>query len=113
MRFPGGSSNTISAKYNRGIMSRLVGEVGARGFIYFDWNVSSGDAGGTTTSTGVYNNVVNQLGRYRGGAVVLQHDIKSFSVDAVESILKYGQEHGFSFQRLTAESFTAHHSVLN
>ena len=113
IRFPGGSSNTISATYNRGIMSRLVKEVGNRGYTYFDWNVSSGDAGSTTSSAGVYNNVVSGMGKFAGGAVVLQHDIKGFSVDAVERILQYGKEHGFTFERLTAASNTAHHGVNN
>ena len=112
-RFPGGSSNTVSAAYNRGIMSRLVKSVTTRGFTYFDWNVSSGDAGGAISSDAVYRNVVSGMGRYEGGAVVLQHDVKSFSVDAVEQIIQYGQAHGFEFRALTASSNTARHGVNN
>ena len=46
MRFPGGSSNTVSALYDggAGIMSQLAPEVERRGFYYFDWNIASGDA---------------------------------------------------------------------
>ena len=113
IRFPGGSSNTVSANYSRGIMSRLSAEVGRRGYTYFDWNVSSGDAGGATTADAVYNNVVSGIGKYPAGAVVLQHDVKGFSVDAVERILQYGKENGFTFERLTASSNTAHHGVNN
>lgn len=43
-RFPGGSSNTISRKYSPGIMTTLTKEVQEKGYCYFDWNVSSGDA---------------------------------------------------------------------
>ena len=111
IRFPGGSSNTISARYQRGIMSELVGEVGRRGFQYVDWNVSSGDAGGASTADQVYNNVVSRLGD--GRYVVLQHDIKGFSVDAVERIIQYGQANGYVFLPMTAESFLAHHGVNN
>lgn len=113
IRFPGGSSNSVSARYNRGIMSRLTKEVGNRGYTYFDWNVSSGDAGSATSSDAVYRNVVGGMGKFSNGAVVLQHDIKSFSVDAVERILQYGQSNGFVFEKLTPTSYTAHHGVSN
>lgn len=114
IRFPGGSSNLVSAKYDGGakIMSRLAQEVEAKGFTYFDWNISSGDAGGVTTADGVYNTVVNGLVG-DGDMVVLQHDIKKYSVDAVERIIKYGLDNGWSFDKLTAESFTAHHRINN
>lgn len=114
MRFPGGSSNLVSTAYDGGthIMSTLVNEVGARGFTYFDWNVSSGDAGGATTSYAVYENVVNSL-KEGGSSVVLQHDTKDFSVDAVESIIIYGLNNGYTFAPLDANSFTAHHGVSN
>ena len=113
IRFPGGSSNTISSKYDGGqrIMSKLVKSVADRGFTYFDWNISSGDAGGATTSTAVYNNVVNAL--RNGSMVILQHDTKGFSVDAVESIIQYALNRGYTFAPLTASSFTAHHGVNN
>ena len=114
IRFPGGSSNLVSAKYDGGakIMSRLAREVEAKGFTYFDWNISSGDAGGITTADGVYNTVVNGLVG-DGDMVVLQHDIKKYSVDAVERIIKYGLDNGWRFDKLTAESFTAHHGINN
>ncbi len=45
-RFPGGSSNTVS-RINPGIMTRLTQAMNDMGYQYFDWNFSSGDAGGT------------------------------------------------------------------
>jgi peptidoglycan/xylan/chitin deacetylase (PgdA/CDA1 family) len=110
-RFPGGSSNTVSKKYNKGIVSRVAKELGKRGYAYFDWNVSSGDAGGANNANAVYNNVVRNLkGNY---SVVLQHDIKSFSVDAVERIIQYGLKNGFTFKALDTSSPTAHHRISN
>lgn len=113
IRFPGGSSNTISAVYDGGtrIMSYLTAEVGRRGFAYADWNVSSGDAGGAYTSDDVYWNVINRFGE--GQYVVLQHDIKGFSVDAVERIIQYGQSNGYTFLPMKETSFLAHHGVNN
>ncbi len=111
-RFPGGSSNTRSLSYNKGIMTRLAKKLTEMGYQYFDWNVSSGDAGGAYTSEAVYNNVVNGIGD-RSASVVLQHDIKGYSVDAVEKILVWGLCNGYSFQPLTFDSPTYHHGIRN
>ena len=46
MRFPGGSSNSVSKSHCKGIMTALTAAVEAQGFQYFDWNVDSNDAGG-------------------------------------------------------------------
>ena len=112
LRFPGGSSNKVSKKYCEGIMSELTQDVIDKGFQYFDWNVSSGDAGSTTSTEQVYKNVINGI-KSKSVAVVLQHDIKKFSVDAVEDIIIWGLENGYSFQALTKDSFAAHHGVNN
>ncbi|MBR2803421.1 polysaccharide deacetylase [Candidatus Saccharibacteria bacterium] len=111
MRFPGGSSNTVSRRYQRGIMSELTAEVEARGFTYFDWNVLSGDAGETTDTGEVVWRVTSAL--REGENVVLQHDIKDFSVAAVEEIIKFGKDNGYKFDKLSSKSFTAHHGVNN
>ena len=114
MRFPGGSSNMVSAVYDGGqrIMSSLVNEVPERGYTYFDWNVDSDDAGKATTADAVYNNVVKSLSA-GGEYVVLQHDVKPYSVEAVERIIQYGLENGFVFSKLRESSFPAHHGVNN
>ena len=111
IRFPGGSSNTVS-RFNPGIMSRLANEVVDKGYRYFDWNVSSGDAGGATTSKKVYENVINGI-KGRSVAVVLQHDTKGFSVDAVEQIIIWGLENGYTFLPLGSTSPTAAHGLNN
>ena len=103
MRFPGGASNTVSRRYSNGIMSRLTQEVVNRGFKYYDWNVSSGDAGSTTQASGVYSNVVNSLSRERPN-MVLMHDIKPYTRDAIRDIIHYGKEHGYSFEKITMDT---------
>ena len=110
IRFPGGSSNTVS-RITPGLMSCLVKDVQAKGFHYFDWNVSSGDAGATTSTSKVYSNVVNGL--RSDVSVVLQHDSKGYSVDAVEKIIQYGLSHGYTFKALDENSYGAHHGVNN
>lgn len=111
IRFPGGSSNTVS-RFNPGIMSRLTNEVVDKGYRYFDWNVSSGDAGGANTAQKVYDNVINGI-KGRNVSVVLQHDTKGFSVDAVEEIIIWGLENGYTFLPLGSTSPTAAHGLNN
>jgi Predicted xylanase/chitin deacetylase len=115
-RFPGGSSNTVSRNYCSGIMTALTSQAGSMGYTYFDWNVSSGDAGEATNTNDVYQNVISQVSaNTRAGlpSVVLQHDIKGFSVNAVESIIIWGLENGYSFQALSPGSYHAHQRIAN
>ena len=96
IRFPGGSNNTVSNRYSNGIMDILTKQVLEKGYIYFDWNVSSGDAGGCTTESCVYNSVVNGLSKSRSN-IVLMHDVKMFTANALDDIIKYGKNNGYSF----------------
>lgn len=113
IRFPGGSSNTVSRKYSPGIMSILSKEVLNRGFIYFDWNVSSEDAGGARTASQVYNNVVNNL-VYKNN-VVLLHDFESNykTLNAIRDIIQYGKSHGYIFKAITQDTYPTRHHVNN
>ena len=103
IRFPGGASNTVSRRYSNGIMTRLTQEVVNRGFKYYDWNISSGDAGGTTQASGVYNNVVSGL-RHDRVNMVLLHDIKGHTRDALRDIIRYGKNNGYRFERITMDT---------
>ena len=112
VRFPGGSSNTVSKSYCSGIMTKLTKDLTDMGYQYFDWNVTSGDAGETTSTSVVVQNVISGIQQH-DVSIVLQHDIKGFSVNAVEQIIQWGLAHGYTFLPLTAESPTAHHGVNN
>ena len=111
VRFPGGSSNTVS-NFNPGIMTRLAAALTDSGYKYFDWNVSSGDAGETTDTDVVVENVINGCSGKKA-SVVLQHDIKDYSVAAVERIIKWGLRNGYTFRALDITSPTAHHGIAN
>ena len=110
IRFPGGSSNTVSNRVP-GLMTYLARDVEARGYKYFDWNITSGDAGETTSTQVVANNVIRNL--RNDYSIVLQHDSQGFSVNAVETIIQYGLSHGYTFAPLTMSSPTAHHKINN
>lgn len=110
-RFPGGSSNTVS-RFNRGVMSRLTRLMTELGYTYFDWNVSSGDAGGTTNTEQVLQNIVDGCSS-RNVSVVLQHDSKAFSVDAVERVIIWGLTNGYRFAALDETGPETHHRLAN
>ena len=111
VRFPGGSSNTVSC-FNEGVMTELTQAVQDQGFQYFDWNVDSNDAGGAKNRQTVYANVIRGVLR-QDVSVVLQHDTQHFSVEAVEDIIKWGLENGYTFLALDVTSPNCHHQVNN
>lgn len=99
VRFPGGTANTISRRYCKGVMTQIVQEMTARGYSYCDWNVSSGDAGGNTTEQQIINNVINGCANKRN-SIVLQHDMNQRSVNAVEEIIQWGLANGYTFKAM-------------
>ena len=111
MRFPGGSSNTIS-DFNPGIMTQLVREATQKGFVYFDWNVSSGDAGETTDRDKIVENCKEGV-KNRSVSVILCHDIKDYTVNAMDEFITWALENDYVFAKMTENSYTAHHNVNN
>lgn len=112
VRFPGGTSNTISRNYCNGIMTKLSQSLPYHGYVFCDWNVSSGDAGGATTAGEVAANVIGGI-QGKNESIVLQHDIKGFSVDAVEQIIQWGQANGYRFLPMTVNTPMIHQRVNN
>lgn len=112
VRFPGGTSNTVSRNYCKGIMSNLIKSISYHGFLYCDWNVSSGDAGGAKTISAIANNVINGI-KKKNVSIVLQHDITSNSVEAVEQILFWGIQNGYTFLPMSDTTPMVHFAPLN
>lgn len=110
LRFPGGSSNTISSS-NKGIMSKLSKLVTDEGYTYFDWNIDSGDTS-TINAEVIANNVINGIKKYNT-SIVLMHDTKYVNKEALEKILYYGLTNGYTFLPLTTDSPTMHHNINN
>ena len=111
-RFPGGSSNTVSANYCEGIMTDLVNEAEKKGYHYFDWNITSGDAGDTTSGDVMYENMMNGIHDYEN-SVILCHDVKDYTVKMMDKFLTDALEEGYTFLPCTSESPTAHHGINN
>ncbi len=112
LRFPGGSSNTVSRRYCAGIMSRAVERVQEEGFSYFDWNVDSGDAYGCQEAERIYRKIISGI-RTRRRAVVLQHDVNGCSVSVVERVILWGKAEGYVFRALTQDAPPCRHRVQN
>lgn len=112
VRFPGGTSNSVSKKHCPGIMTEITKTLPLYGYKYCDWNVDSGDAGGTKSSSGVANNVISGMKKYNI-SYVLQHDTTSYSVKAVDEILAWGIANGYTFLPMTSSSPMHHHPVRN
>lgn len=113
IRFAGGSSNTVSRNYNRGIMSRLVKDVQNRGFRYYDWNVSSGDAAGNLVPK---NSIVaNSTASRVNHICLLMHDSrpKVSTVEALPSIIEHYKKLGYTFLPISDSTPVFHHGVNN
>ncbi len=112
IRFPGGSSNTISKKYSEGIMSTLTREVLNEGYQYYDWNIDSGDASFATNPHKLYNSVVNSISHDKYN-VILMHDTKTYTRDALSSIIDYCLSNGYSFDSLDIDTIPLRQKVNN
>ena len=115
IRFPGGSSNTISRKYCVGIMSSLSREVVNQGYNYFDWNVDSNDAGSdVNNSNAIYNNVISNLSHNKIN-MVLMHDSGGHkaTVDSLRNIIRYGKNNGYSFGVIDNSTGNVRHGINN
>ena len=85
-RFPGGSSNQISNVP----MSDFIHYLNEQGVIYYDWNVSAGDAASNAySSEEIVANVMDDVVKYKT-SVVLLHDgtDKSATVEALGPLIE-------------------------
>ncbi len=114
VRFPGGSSNTASSAYTKGLMTALAKKLPEMGYAYFDWNVSSGDAGGANTAAAIRNNVLNGA-KGKSSICVLMHDGggKNATAAALPGIIEGLQKQGFTFEVLTPEVKGFKHGINN
>ncbi len=107
IRFPGGSVND----YNRSLYQQLCTEAGEKGYHYFDWNVSSGDASPRGLSADeIYNNVTGEAAD-NNSSCVLMHDTeeKGTTVEALPRMIEWFKANGYEFDVLQADSFGYHY----
>ena len=114
LRFPGGSSNTVSRKYCPGIMTAITKKVLDEGFKYYDWNVASGDSGDVNTKEAVYHNVTKGLKPGRNN-IVLMHDFSGNkkTLEALPEIIDYGLANGYTFEVINTDTEMVTQRVQN
>ena len=100
LRFPGGSTNTVSRRYGgKGLMPQLKTEVEQRGWQWVDWNVCAEDAvGGHPSADTIYRNVVRETGE-QTHCVVLMHDSATTrtTAEALPDIIRWYTDNGYTF----------------
>lgn len=112
IRFPGGSSNTISRNYKTGIMSELAYLVLNEGYRYYDWNIDSMDASTARSSDDIYYNVTSKLSM-NSSNMVLMHDTKNMTASALRDIIRFGKEYGYSFKTIDVNTYMIRHGIKN
>lgn len=118
IRFPGGSSNTISKAYSKGIMTTLTKMVEENGYKYFDWNVCVEDAGYCAKKK-VKNKEQCVINYFESGLsktqinYVLLHDVKEYTANALEEMIKYALDNNYQFLPITNDTTAHHHEVNN
>ncbi len=69
-RFPGGSVNA----YNKKVCNDIIEEMTNRGYIYYDWNASLGDAAAKETNSAQLITNARESAMERKKVILLAHD---------------------------------------
>lgn len=114
LRFPGGSSNTISRNYCNGIMSQLTKEVMEKGYAYYDWNATNGDGDTSLDASALIEKAKKEIGS-QDVVMLLMHDGagNEETVKALPKILQYCKEQGYEFCAIDETTPVFHHHVYN
>ena len=112
-RFPGGSSNTVSCKYSKGIMTKLAKIMTDKGYTYFDWTFDSGDTNKTDNSKEAIMNNFKKYLKGNGEYIVLMHDIKKNTLAVLPEVINYAQGLGYSFAAIDETTTPYHFKIAN
>ena len=100
LRFPGGSTNTVSHRYGgRQIMQRLIAEAEEKGYRWIDWNVCGEDATAARPDAAQITRNVTEGAAGRDVCIVLLHDTAATAatVRALPDILAWFEAEGYRF----------------
>lgn len=112
IRFPGGSSNGISKKFNPGIMSFLTKDVLTKGYQYYDWNADFQDGSGKLAASTLFSKAIDTRAN---NVIILAHDArgKQTTVEALPKVIEYYRSNGYAFAGIDDFSYVPHHRVNN
>lgn len=119
IRFPGGSSNTISEDYSPGLMRKLTKTVVEMGYQYYDWNLDTGDGAGYDTPAILASATEETPGSWEFdpsidmNLMLLCHDsaTKQSTLDALPTIIEFYQKRGYSFEAIDRTTWACHHNI--
>ena len=100
LRFPGGSTNTVSHKYGgSGIMKILKAQTEEKGWHWIDWNVCGEDATAAHPDADRILRNIQEDAQDLSTCVVLLHDTKATgqTVQALPQIIQWFREEGYTF----------------
>lgn len=100
LRFPGGSR---TANCKRDTMDAIITEITRRGYVYYDWDVVSGDDSTVYPAEHLSGTVLRGM-KNLDSAVILAHDsgLQKTTSEATRLIIEELREQGFTFDKLTA-----------
>lgn len=114
VRFPGGSSNTISRHYQNGIMRQLASALQSKGFLYYDWNATNGDGGCSTNSSAMINQAIRES-KNQDEVMLLMHDgtCNSATIEALPQIIEHFKDNGYTFKTIDNATKEYHQTIVN
>ncbi|UED71101.1 exo-beta-N-acetylmuramidase NamZ domain-containing protein [Brevibacillus sp. HD3.3A] len=118
-RYPGGSTNTVSLKYQdtkryskqAPVMNAIKAEANKRGYTFIDWNVTNGDARSNKyTAQQALANVKAQV-KAQKEIVVLMHDAstKTPTAQALPEVIAFLKAKGYRFEAIHPDQPTVSH----
>ena len=93
-------------------MTTLVNDTLNKGYQYYDWNIDSGDASFANNPTKLYNSVINSLSHDKYN-VILMHDTKTYTRDALSKIIDYCLSNGYSFESININTMPVRQRLNN
>ena len=102
LRFPGGSATSNATKE---VIREIIGEIARRGYLYYDWDVVSGDQTGKILSPEeIARNIVSGV-EGKKNAIVLCHDsgAPKTTAEGVRLAIHRLREQGYVFEPITCE----------
>lgn len=100
LRFPGGSTNTVSRRYGgKGVMQQLKQQAVQKGYRYVDWNVCAEDAvGGKPSAETIFRNVIREA-QGQEQCIVLMHDSATTrtTAETLPDIIQWFKDQGYTF----------------
>lgn len=100
LRFPGGSTNTVSHKYGgSSIMKTLKAETEEKGWHWIDWNVCGEDATAAHPDADQILKNIREDAEGHDTCVVLLHDAKAanHTAQALPGIIQWFRDQGYTF----------------